>query len=269
MIAPIPLVEVRDESAFGGKAAQLGAALRAGLPVPNGFALDTSAVEAIVAGDVAIYAAAAEARLRLTGRVAVRSSAVGEDSGDSSFAGLHRTLLYVGDGDAFREAIADVRASAHTEGARAYRARLGLPATPKIGVVVQLMVDADRAGVLFTRDPITGRDELVIESAWGLGEAIVSGLITPDRHRVDRAGHILERVLGATDCEIRAGTDGVEERPVPASRVKSLCLSDEDVLRIHELAGACERAYGDAPADLEWAFAGNDLFLLQRRKITR
>ena len=269
MIAPIPLVDVRDESTFGGKAAQLGAALRAGLPVPNGFALDAAAVEAIVAGDVAIYTAAAEARSRLDGRVAVRSSAVGEDSADSSFAGLHRTLLYVGAGDAFREAIADVRASAHSDGALAYRARFGLPATPKIGVVVQLMVDADRAGVLFTRDPITGRDERVIESAWGLGEAIVSGLITPDRHRVSRAGQILERVLGDKDCELRAGTDGVEQRSVPASRVASLCLSDEDVIRIHELARACERAYGDAPADIEWAFAGNDLFLLQRRRITR
>jgi pyruvate,water dikinase len=269
MIAPIPLVDVRDESAFGGKAAQLGAALRAGLPVPNGFALDSAAVEAIVAGDVSACAAAAEARSRLGGSVAVRSSAVGEDSADASFAGLHRTLLYVGDGDAFREAIADVRASAHTEGARAYRARLGLPATPTIGVVVQRMVDADRAGVLFTRDPITGRDELVIESAWGLGEAIVAGLLTPDRHRVARAGHILERILGDKDVELRAGADGVEERPVAASRAASLCLSDEDVHCIHELAGACERAFGDAPADIEWAFVGNDLFLLQRRKITR
>lgn len=88
MSVPTPLTDVRDESAFGGKAAQLGAALRAGLPVPTGFALDSAAVEAIVAGDVSACAAAAEARSRLGGSVAVRSSAVGEDSADASFTGL-------------------------------------------------------------------------------------------------------------------------------------------------------------------------------------
>jgi len=269
-LLPTPLAEARDEGSFGGKAVQLGAALRAGLPVPPGFALDAPGVDAIVAGDADALAAADAQRARLGGPVAVRSSAVGEDSLDASFAGMHRTLLHVLEERELARAIAAVRASAHGDAALAYRARLGLPATPRIGVVVQRMVEADRAGVLFTRDPLTGRDERVIESAWGYGEAIVSGLVTPDRHRVARDGRILERLAGDKDVELRPDAGGgVGTHAVDAERASRLCLGDDDVLRLHALATACERAFGDDPADLEWAFSAGELFLLQRRKITR
>jgi len=267
---PIDLVDARDEANCGGKAVQLGAALRGGLPVPSGFALDAECVDAIVAGDAHAITGLRGALARAGGPVAVRSSAVGEDSVDASFAGMHRTLLYVRGDDAVARAIADVHASAHTDAALAYRTRLGLPSTIRIAVVVQRMVAADRAGVLFTRDPITGRDERVIESSWGLGEAIVSGMITPDRHRVARDGRIVERVGGDKDIELLAApAGGVETRSVDAARAAAFCLSDDDVRRLHDLADGCERVFGSDPADIEWAFAGSDVFLLQRRKMTR
>ncbi len=138
-----------------------------------------------------------------------------------------------------------------------------------MGVVVQEMVDADVAGVLFTRNPVTGADELVIEASWGLGEAVVAGLVTPDHVRADRSGRVLERVVGDKDLAIRLTADGgTAEVPVPRQRAAVPCLDDAQVRALHALVRTCDLAYGDTAHDIEFAFAGGTLHLLQRRPIT-
>lgn len=264
------LTEVSDEATHGGKAAQLGSALRAGLPVPPGFALAHEHVDEIAAIDADTapdHIAAAFASL--AGPVAVRSSAIGEDGAGASFAGQHATVLGVTCARSLLLAIRKVRESAHAPSALAYRKRLGLEGLPRMAIVVQRLIDADTAGVLFTRNPLSGDDERVIEAAWGLGEIVVAGLVTPDRYRIARDGTIKERVAGEKDIAIRLRADGgTHEEPIDDDRVSALCLSDDDLQSLHDLALRCE-AHASAPQDIEFAFAAGRLYLLQRRAITR
>jgi hypothetical protein len=118
-------------------------------------------------------------------------------------AGAHLTLLGLVGGDAVVEAVREVRASVVGPAALAYRDRFAVDGAIRMGVVVQEMVDADVAGVLFTRDPLTGADELVIEASWGLGEAVVAGLVTPDHVRMDLEGSVLEHIVGDKDLGVR------------------------------------------------------------------
>ena len=140
---------------------------------------------------------------------------------------------------------------------------------PKIGVTVQLMVEAETAGVLFTLNPATGADERLIEAAWGLGEAVVSGMVVPDSFRVSTDGHVVERTAGEKDVALRPGAKGgTEEIPVAAQRVHALALDDSQLGELHELTLRCEAEYGPR-LDIEWAFADGRLYLLQCRGITR
>jgi pyruvate,water dikinase len=264
------LTDVEDEAAHGGKAVQLGAALRAGLPVPPGFALAHEHVEEIAHAEAhSPPPRIVEAFAALDGPVAVRSSAVGEDSAGASFAGQHATILGVTCTRTLLAAIRKVRESALAPSAIAYRKRLGIEGTPRMGIVVQRLIDAEKAGVLFTKNPMSGDDERVIEAAWGLGEIVVAGLVTPDRYRIDRDGRVLERVAGEKDLAIRLNADGgTHEAPVPDELVTALCLDDADLARLHDLALRCE-AHVPGPQDLEFAFADGHLYLLQRRAITR
>lgn len=264
------LHEVHDEREHGGKAAQLGAALRAGLPVPTGVALAHDHVAAIARdGAYPIVRRLAEVVAELGGIVAVRSSAVGEDGASASFAGQHATVLGVTCERSLVAAIRRVHESAHAPSALAYRKRLGIDGTPRIAVVVQRLVDAEIAGVLFTKHPLTGADERVIEASWGLGEAVVAGMVTPDRFRIARDGRVLERIAGHKDLAIRVAlAGGTEETPLDDERASALCLEDCDLAALHELASRCE-AHAATPQDLEWAFSGGALFLLQQRAITR
>jgi pyruvate,water dikinase len=265
----IPLAHAEDTDALGGKAAQLGHALRAGLPVPPGLALTSSFVSRVVAEDALARQQLLNAFAQLAQPVAVRSSAIGEDSEGASFAGQHATLLNVRTPNALLEAVARVHASARTEAAFGYRQRLGLPLEPRMGIVVQVLVAADCSGVLFSRHPISGADERVVEAAWGLGESVVAGLVTPDNYRMARGGRVLARTLGDKDLAIvwdeGGGTSEVE---VETQRASMLCLSDAQLLRLDQLASQCEAAFGGTQ-DLEWSFAQDELFLLQRRAITR
>jgi pyruvate,water dikinase len=266
---PVALSEATDEAAFGGKAVQLGAGIRAGLPVPGGVALPARFVAAVAAADVAAVDLLAQVGHTLAGPLAVRSSAVGEDSEQASFAGQHVTRLNVPTGSALTEAVRAIWASARSDAALAYRRRLGMTDEPRIGVVVQALVVPDVAGVLFTVNPLDGADERVIEAAWGLGEAVVAGLVTPDRYRVSREGRVLERVAGAKAVAIRPRPDGgTIEQDVDAERARALCLDDGRLQALHGLATRCEAVFGGTQ-DLEWAFAGERLYLLQRRAITR
>lgn len=258
----VALIAADDPSIYGGKAVQLGTALRAGLPVPDGLALGWRDVEAVVAGDVGLD------DVDLPSPCSVRSSAVGEDSADASFAGAHLTVLGVEGCAAVLDAVAAVHASAHDPGALAYRATLGLDARPRMAVVVQRLVDSDVAGVMFTRHPVTGADERVIEASWGLGEAVVAGLVTPDHWVLDAMGRPTTFIVGEKDVAIRRTASGTAEHPVEDHLIETPCLDDSHLAALHELAVTCDRVFGARGHDIEFAFADDKLYLLQRRPVT-
>jgi pyruvate,water dikinase len=264
----VPLVEADTEELYGAKAVGLGDALRAGLPVPPGVALPGLLVDAIASGEPASTTALLAAVTDLPAPLAVRSSAVGEDSAGASFAGQHITVLNVPTATDVEGAVRDVWWSANSDSAITYRKRLGVFARPSVGVVVQSLLQPESAGVMFTRNPITGADERMIEAAWGLGEAVVSGRVIPDSFRVARTGEVLSSRAGLKSFAIRSAPDGgtVDEDVAP-HLVESLCLDDLQLRTLSELAADCERVYGPE-RDIEWAFAGGRLYLLQCRALT-
>jgi len=268
-MSAVPLEQALDEALFGGKACQLAVAARAGLRVPAGVALSVPLVEAVAGGDRAATVALDRALRPLKPPLAARSSAVGEDSEQASFAGQHATWLNLSGGPRAAEAVRAIWQSARSPAALSYRRRLGLPGEPRIAVVVQELVAADCAGVLFSRDPVDRSADLVIEARWGLGEAVVTGLVVPDRFRVNRDGSVRERAPGLKDMLVSPAPGGGTRRTeVPAERAKQLCLDDSQVRELVALALRCDEVFTGAH-DLEWAFQARDLFLLQRRALTR
>jgi pyruvate, water dikinase len=236
--------------------------------VPPGAVIDTTAVNRVAEGNQAAIEIVRASCHIPDGRLAVRSSAVGEDSADASFAGQHVTKLNVRKA-AVHEAVRLVWQSARTESALAYRARKGLSANPAIAAVVQMLIEPVAAGVLFTRNPMTGANERLIEASWGLGEAVVNGLIVPDRVRMSSAGGVLEFVAGDKDVKIWYGDDdGTIEVPVESSLRQTACIGDSHLAALHDLAERCARVWGPA-LDIEWALGGDDtIYLLQCRPIT-
>lgn len=264
----VPLAAATNGARYGGKAAALARALAHDLPVPSGFALDAQLVARAAGGDQSARDACTSVLERIGTSVAVRSSAIDEDGAGASFAGQHVTRLGVATPAKLHEAIEDVWASATSAGALAYRRKLGLEERATIAVVIQQMVDADRSGVLFTKNPMTGADERIIEASWGLGEAVVGGLVVPDRYRIARGGTVIERSSGDKDIAIRLTANETATCPV-ANELRTVhCLDDAHLARLDVLATACERI-DPAPQDIEWAFADDRLFLLQRRPVTR
>jgi pyruvate,water dikinase len=266
-VSVVPLAEATDPGAYGGKAVQLGAALRAGLAVPGGFALSCGAVDAVASGDVDVLAPLTDVCTHDRPH-AVRSSAVGEDSEAASFAGAHLTVLGVCGVAAVAQAVRQVHASGFDARARVYRERLGLDTRAQMAVVVQELIDADAAGVLFTRNPVTGAAERVIEASWGLGEAVVSGLVTPDHFVLDRAGRLQHLVVGEKDVAIRQDGQGTVEVTVPEHLVATPCLGAAELAALDGLATTCDVVFGSAEHDIEFAFRSGTVFLLQRRAIT-
>lgn len=261
-----PLDGATDEGTFGGKAAQLAAALRADLPVPGGYALGWDVVRAGVAGELDLGPVL---RDLAPGPWAVRSSAIGEDSAGASFAGTHLSVLGAVGGAAVVDAVRRVHDSARDPGAIAYREQHDLDLAPRMAVVLQEMVASDVAGVLFTRHPVTGARERLIEASWGLGEVVVSGQVTPDQYRLSPDGLLLECTPGEKDVALCLGPDGqIEERQVEPALVEARCLDDGRLQALHRLASACDTVFGVTDHDIEFAFAGERLYLLQRRPIT-
>ncbi|HEU5103942.1 MAG TPA: PEP/pyruvate-binding domain-containing protein [Roseiflexaceae bacterium] len=266
----------------GGKAANLSR-LAAGYRVPSGFCLTTAAFErAHRAGPNAtlpssLYAELAAAYRRLAAltdsaepQVAVRSSAIDEDGDTASFAGQHETYLNVAGVDAIAAAVQRCWMSALAPRALTYRRERGL-ATDRVrlAVLIQQLVAADVAAVVFSANPLTGaRDEVVINASWGLGESIVGGTVTPDTYVARKdGGALLSRTLAEKRRMTVAVPSGTREVDVPRLLQAQPTLSDAQVAEMAELAGSLEQRTG-WPVDIECAYAGGALYLLQCRPIT-
>jgi pyruvate, water dikinase len=269
MNGAVVLAQAADTSLFGSKAVGLGQALRDGLAVPPGVALSGDIVEAVAAGEEEEIERVVGLVRPLGGPLAVRSSAVDEDGADASFAGQHLTLLNVPSWAELTAAVSEIWWSANSDSAITYRQRVGLFTRPSVGVVVQRLLDPDTAGVMFTQNPVTGADERIIEASWGLGEAVVAGLVIPDNYHVDRSGAVLGRMPGLKKIAVRTlPQGGTVEEPVAPELVEALCLDDAQLAELNALADRCEQVYGRA-RDIEWAIADGTLYLLQCRAVTR
>ena len=204
--------------------------------------------------------------------LAVRSSATTEDAADASFAGLQDTQLWVMGPEATLQYVRSCWASLYSVPSIAYRRKHAMPESGvAMAVVVQRMVDARSAGVMFTRSPLTGdRSVITIEGAWGLGSAVVSGEVTPDRFVVAKiTGEISVREI--SDKHIRhvpSEGGGVTEVETPAEIRQAPCLSDEELDALREIGRKVERHYG-RPQDIEWAIdRSGTILLLQSRPET-
>lgn len=209
--------------------------------------------------------------------VAIRSSATSEDGADASFAGLQDTYLWVRGVESVIEHVRKCWASLYTVESIMYRRRLKLAEQGlSMGVVIQRMIDSRCSGVTFTRSPNTGdRSVVVVEASWGLGSAIVSGEVTPDKYVVGKiTGEIVNRTVSTKLRQHRPNPDGagVIDEDVPIEQQNAACLSDDEVHALVDFAKRVERHYG-CPQDIEWAIArdlpmGENIFLLQSRPET-
>lgn len=307
-------IEQIDNSQIGGKATGLVKLVRAGLPVPDGFVIGTTAYEEFLrAGDLMeridanlakvdygnpgqLEVCTAQIRLlivntpvpdnieaqiaayyeRLGGSafVAVRSSGTAEDTANASFAGLHDTYLHILGRAGVSEAVRRCWASMWSGRAVSYRNSTGFDhATARIAVVVQVMVDAEVSGVMFTANPLNARtDELIINASWGLGEGIVSGIVVPDEYGLaHRPLAVKRRTIGSKEVQVvrdpvlGSGTVHVE---VPPAQRDVCCMSDAQLLALGAVGLQVMRYYGGVPQDLEWAIVAGKVYLLQSRSIT-
>ena len=304
-----------DAAAFGGKSSTLGELIAAGIPVPPGFAVSTTAFRAFVAeagldgmiaaelgrmapDDVDSVGAASHAisqamrfapvpdavRDEIGGRyaelgddvpVAVRSSALGEDSQDATYAGQQETYLWVRGADHVCDALRDCWVSLYSPPAIAYRARLsdGDPGEePAMGVAVQQMVDAEVSGVLFTCNPVSGDPSMVaVNASWGLGLAVVGGEVTPDDFLVSKVTReVVREHVHSKDVEYvpDAGGRGAVRVDVPEERRGVACLDAAALEALVEVAGRIERYFG-SHQDVEWVIARDGaLFVVQSRPVT-
>jgi phosphohistidine swiveling domain-containing protein len=202
--------------------------------------------------------------------VAVRSSATAEDLASASFAGQQETYLNVVGAEELHAAVIDCWASLWTARAMAYRAREGIaPDSVRLAVVVQQMVEAEAAGVMFTANPANGRrDQMAISAAWGLGESVVSGTVTTDDLVVDAGtGRVLSRRTADKEVMTVYGEHGTKERPVPAARRREPVLDDAAAAELAGLGARIANRFG-MPQDIEWAKVGGEFFILQSRAIT-
>lgn len=314
-------LSLADRDKVGGKGASLGELTRAGIRVPPGFVITTTAFEAFLANvdpaaeirqeisalDAADSDGIGEASDRIRQRirqsavpseianeiinayrrlsgngngfpVAVRSSATCEDSDEASFAGLQDTYLWILGEDELVAQVCGCWASLYNNESITYRLRLGIDEQQlSIAVVVQQMIDAACAGVMFTRSPTTGdRSVIVVEGSWGLGSCIVNGEVTPDRFVINKVtGEINTRDVSSKTREHvpDRSTGGVLEQSIDDERRDLPCLTDETIRHLWQIARQVERHYG-CPQDIEWAVphepANPDepVYLLQSRPET-
>lgn len=272
-MSDIPLVlpfaddRCRDVNLTGGKGASLASMTHNGLPVPPGFVITSAAFADAVDAEALIRhiqnenLEAARQVVSQTqpprelikglydqlppGSVAVRSSACAEDGDDASYAGQQETYLFVDDFNTVMTRVVDCWLSFFSERALFYRLHKGSLDDIQMAVVVQRMVDATKAGVMFTVDPVTGRrDRIVVEAAYGVGEHVVSGEVTPDYYSLDRKGAIKRSRI-----------------------VDQQVMSEPELAQLVELGLHLAELNG-SPQDIEWAFDDTGLYLLQSRPVT-
>lgn len=246
---------------------------------PDKLEEQTAALRATIVGtptpdSVATAVAQAYRELGDDPYVAVRSSGTAEDLADASFAGLHDTILGVKGIDEVLTAVKACWASMWSARATSYRKTKGfVHSEASIAVVVQVLVDSDTAGVLFTGNPMTAStEEYVVNASWGLGESVVSGVITPDQF-VIRSNDFgpRERTPGAKALKILRDPEtgqGTRIEQIPAEEQLQLCLSDDQLAELGALGRDITRYYDHIPQDIEWAFSDGTLYLLQSRPIT-
>lgn len=306
-ILPLDTSEAQLET-VGGKGANLSKLANAGFPVPDGFlvttwayqqfvqsnqlanriyerldGVDMESMDALQAASREIRAWFAQGKLSPTFTsnlletyaamgsppVAVRSSATAEDLPEMSFAGQQDTFLNVVGGEGLLRAVVFCWSSLWTARAIGYRARNNIPQyRVALSVVVQEMVDSEVSGVMFTANPLTGhRGETLIEATFGLGEALVGGHVEPDSYKVNtRTGQTIEKILGRKGVSIRSTAGGGVEK-VDEDAADQQALPDSVILALADLGKKVTKTY-DFPQDIEWAWADDNLFLLQSRPIT-
>jgi len=261
--------EELDPQQVGGKASGLAKLDSVGARVPEWFVLrhddlpedpdeePSAALRDRIAGGIATWDV-----------VAVRSSMVGEDSAEHSFAGQLESFLFLRTLDEVVAAVQGCRRSAHADRVTAYRARVGLHGPPRMGVIVQRMVEGEVSGVTFTAHPVTGRrDHTLVTAAWGLGEGVVSGTCNADDYVVDRAGAEVDHTVADKDLRIVRREGGTKEEAVEEAKRAIRALSPEDAARIASEAVRIADALG-APQDVEWTLSEGTLHVLQTRPIT-
>jgi len=280
--------QCREVAQAGGKGASLARMTELGLPVPEGFVVPADVLATVVDAEAlraalpdhekaqAIVAAAevpdaiveAYAALGDDPPVAVRSSACAEDSDTASYAGQQETYLYVRGAEAVRDRVRDCWASFFSERAIFYRQKKGSLDDLGMAVVVQRMVRSDVAGVLFTCDPVRGRrDRMVVEAVLGLGEAAVSGQVTPDHYILKRDGTVRKAQVSQQPIAIvpvEAG--GTEERELGDEGGEQK-LGEDQLRQLAKLGDDLEQRLG-GPQDIEWALEGGTLYVLQARPVT-
>jgi pyruvate,water dikinase len=253
-------INKEDVSVVGGKGANLGEMFNAGLPVPDGFCItgeafdeymkrnsfeqQTSAYSETLRSEIAAGQVWAEleqeiaecyAALGQNMRVAVRSSATAEDLPEASFAGQQETYLNVVGKKPLIIAIKKCFASLYSARAVTYRKQTNFDAVKvSLAVVIQKMVESEVSGVLFTSDPVSqNTDNMMLNASWGLGEAIVSGKVTPDIYIYSKKhNHIVYKKLGDKDIFICYGTTGIDERETPLEQKSCFCLNDKQALGV-------------------------------------
>ncbi|WP_312281068.1 PEP/pyruvate-binding domain-containing protein [Oscillibacter sp.] len=288
-------IKKEDVPIVGGKGANLGEMFNAGLPVPDGFCVtgnafdeymkrngfdqQASAYRETLRSEIASGQLWAELEQEIAGcyavlgenvRVAVRSSATAEDLPEASFAGQQETYLNVVGREPLTIAIKKCFASLYSARAVAYRKQANFDAVKiSLAVVIQKMVESEVSGVLFTADPVSQNpDQMMLNASWGLGEAIVSGKVTPDIYIFSKKSkRIADKKLGDKGVLICYGTTGIEERETPLEQRSRFCLNEKQVLEVFKMGQKVEQHYG-SPQDIEWAISGGKLYLLQSRPIT-
>ncbi|MCC7556185.1 MAG: phosphoenolpyruvate synthase [Methanoculleus marisnigri] len=202
--------------------------------------------------------------------VAVRSSATAEDLPDASFAGQQETFLNILGETDLLDAVQRCWASLYGARAIYYRAKQGFDdRSVNIAVVVQELIGSEKSGVMFTSHPVTGEPLTIVEGSWGLGEAVVSGSVSPDNYVFDlRSGRVVDRLIAEKEIMIiPEGRHGTKTVNLSAKQRTAPVLSDAEVARLATLGKIAEDHY-DIPQDVEWAIVGDDVFILQSRPIT-
>ena len=260
-LLPLTAVVTDSTALVGGKALSLAQLIRAELPVPPGFCVTTVAHRRQHLDADAVRTAYRELG---GGLVAVRSSATAEDGDTSSFAGQQDTFLGVVGEEALLDAIRACWASIDGARAIAYRRAQGI-GDVTMAVVVQRLISAEVAGVLFTSDPLGSHKQMLVEASWGLGESVVGGTVVPDRFTLDfQTGHLIECRIGSKTTRRDAGAGTL---PVESKLQNVACLDAAQLEQLAELGRRVEAFFG-GPRDVEWAFADGRFWLLQARPIT-